>query len=211
MLPNFGQVRAWMMAPADVLTERSGPPPSTSSARMQQDLQEVKSTVDHLTREQLAVALLWNDGAGTYTPPGHWNDIAAEYVRDARFSEVRAARAFALLNMAMHDAAVGCWDAKFAYFNPRPSQLDRAIKTSIGLPNFPAYTSGHSTFSASAAVVLAYLFPAGASSFDAMKDEAAISRLYGGIHYRADIELGKEHGARIGGYTVRFARQDGAD
>jgi hypothetical protein len=211
MLPNFGQVRAWMMAPADVLTERPGPPPSTSSARMQQDLQEVKSTVDHLTREQLAVALLWNDGAGTYTPPGHWNDIAAEYVRDARFSEVRAARAFALLNMAMHDAAVGCWDAKFAYFNPRPSQLDRAIKTSIGLPNFPAYTSGHSTFSASAAVVLAYLFPAGASSFDAMKDEAAISRLYGGIHYRADIELGKEHGARIGGYTVRFARQDGAD
>ena len=132
-------------------------------------------------------------------------------MRDARFSEVRTARVFALLNVAMHDAAVACWDTKFAYFNPRPSQLDPSIKTSIGLPNFPSYTSGHSTFSAAAAAVLSYFFPAGASSFDAMKEEAAISRLYGAIHYRSDIEIGKEHGARIGGYTVRFARQDGAD
>ena len=211
MLPNFGQVRAWLMTPADVARERPGPPPSTASAEMQQDLSEVKDTVDHLSREQLAIALYWNDGAGTYSPPGHWNDIAAEYVRDAHFSEVRAARVFALLNIAMHDAAVGCWDAKYAYFNPRPSQLDRSIRTSIGLPNFPSYTSGHSTFSAAAAEVLSYLFPGGASSFAAMKDEAGISRLYGGIHYRADIEAGKEHGARIGAYTVSFARQDGAD
>jgi PAP2 superfamily len=211
MLPNFGQVRAWMMMPTDVVRERPGPPPSTSSAQMQQEVAEVKSVVENLTREQLAIAQFWSDGAGTYAPPGHWNDIATEHVRDARYSEVRAARAFALLNMAMHDAAVGCWDAKYAYFNPRPSQLDPGIKTPIGLPNFPAYTSGHSTFSAAAATVLSYLFPSGASSFDAMKDEAGISRLYGGIHYRADIEAGKDHGKRIGAYTVIFARQDGAD
>jgi membrane-associated phospholipid phosphatase len=132
-------------------------------------------------------------------------------VRDGRFTEVRAARVFALLNMALHDAAVGCWDAKFAYFNPRPSQLDPRIKTVVGLPNFPSYTSGHSTFSAAAAAVLSYLFPSGATSFGAMSDEAAISRLYGGIHYRSDIEEGKTHGTRIGGYTVAFARSDGAD
>ena len=59
--------------------------------------------------------------------------------------------------------------------------------------------------------MLSYLFPAGATQFDAMKDEAAVSRLYGGIHYRSDIEVGKEHGKRIGGYTIAFARQDGAD
>jgi membrane-associated phospholipid phosphatase len=81
----------------------------------------------------------------------------------------------------------------------------------IGLPNFPAYPSGHSTFSASAAAVLSYLFPQAAPDFDAMKEEASISRLYGGIHYRSDIERGKEHGARIGGYAVRFAQQDGAN
>jgi hypothetical protein len=208
MLPAYGQVRTWMMTPTQVVAERPAPPPSTSSAEMAQELAEVKRTVDNLTREQLAIAYKWNDGAGTYTPPGHWNDIAAEYVRDARMSEVRAARAFALLNMAMHDAAVGCWETKFAYFNPRPSQLDPSIKTPIGLPNFPSYSSGHSTFSASATVVLSYLFPSGAESFAAMRDEAAISRLYGGIHYRSDIEGGKGHGSRIGAYTVQFAQQD---
>jgi PAP2 superfamily protein len=211
MLPNFGQVRAWMMTPTDVVRERPAPPPSTSSAQMQQELAEVKQAVQDLTREQMAITYKWNDGAGTYTPPGHWNDIAAEYIRDARFSEVRAARAFALLNMAMHDAAVGCWEAKYFYFNPRPSQLDSSIKTVIGLPNFPSYTSGHSTFSAAAAVVLSHLFPGGAADFEAMKNEAGISRLYGAIHYRSDIDSGKDHGRRIGGYTVNFARQDGAE
>jgi membrane-associated phospholipid phosphatase len=211
MLPNFGKVRAWMMTPADIVNERPAPPPSTSSAQMAQELAEVRDTVANLTREQLAVALHWNDGVSTYTPPGHWNFIAAEYVRDARLSEVRAARAFALLNMAVLDAGVACWDAKFAYFNPRPSQLDPSLKAAIGLPNFPSYTSGHSTFSAAAAAVLSHLFPAGAERFEQMRDEAAISRLYGGIHYRSDIEAGKDHGTRIGGYTVAYARTDGAD
>jgi hypothetical protein len=211
MLPNFGKVRAWMMTPTEVVSERPPAPPSTSSAQMAQELAEVKRTTEELTRDQLAIAQKWNDGAGTYTPPGHWNDIVTEYVRDARFSEVRAARVFALLNMAMHDGGVGCWDAKYAWFNPRPSQLDPSIKTKIGLPNFPAYPSGHSTFSAAAAVVLTYLFPSGSASFESMRDEAGISRLYGAIHYRSDIEEGKTHGARVGGYTVAFARKDGAD
>jgi hypothetical protein len=208
MLAAFGQVKSWMLTPAQVIAERPAPPPSTSSPQMAQELAEVKRTVDHLTREQLGIALKWNDGAGSYTPPGHWNDIAAEYVRDTKLSEVRSARAFALLNMAMHDAAVGCWEVKFHYFNPRPSQLDPSIKTPIGLPNFPSYSSGHSTFSAAAASVLSYLFPAGTGNFNAMRDEAAISRLYGGIHYRSDIEGGKAHGQRIAAYTLQFAQQD---
>lgn len=211
MLPNFGLLQTWLMTPTEVTAERPPAPPSTSSTQMQQEVAEVRHTVDNLSGAQLAIAYKWNDGAGTYAPPGHWNDIAAEYVRDAQMSEVRAARTFALLNMAMLDAAVGCWGVKYLYFNPRPVQLDPHIKTLIGLPNFPSYPSGHSTFSAAAAEVLSYLFPAAASDFDAMKNEASISRLYGGIHYRSDIERGKEHGARIGGYAVRFAQQDGAN
>lgn len=211
MLPFFGQVKTWMMTPAELAASRPAPPPSTSSEQMRQEVAEVRHTVDNLTRAQLAIALKWNDGAGTYTPPGHWNTIAAEHVRDASMSEVRAARTFALLNMAMHDAAVGCWEAKFHYFNPRPSQMDPRIKTPIGLPNFPSYSSGHSTFSAAADVVLSYIFPSAAAEFDAMRNEAAISRLYGGIHYRSDIEKGKAHGTAIAGYTLRFAQQDGAN
>jgi hypothetical protein len=211
MLPLFGNVRAWLMTPTDIVNERPAAPPSTSSTQMARELAEVKQVARKLTREQLAIAQKWADGASTPTPPGHWNFIAAPYVSKAGWSEVRAARAFALLNMAMHDAAVACWETKFFYFNPRPSQLDPSIKTAIGLPNFPSFESGHSTFSAAAAEVLSYLFPNGAADFDAQKDEAALSRLYAAIHYRSDIEVGKDHGKRIGGYAVRFALQDGAD
>ncbi len=210
MLPLFGRVRAWSMTPSELDALEPPAPPSTGSARMAADLAEVKRTVDGLTRAQLAIAQKWNDGAGTYTPPGHWNAIASDYVRDARLSEVRAARDFALLNMAMHDAAVGCWRVKYEYFNPRPAQLDPSIKTVIGLPNFPAYPSGHSTFSAAAAEVLSYLFPSGASAFAADADEAGVSRLYAGIHYRSDIDGGKLHGGRIGAAVVKMARADGA-
>jgi PAP2 superfamily len=210
MLPLFGQARSWMMTAADVVAQRAGPPPATSSQQMKDETAEVKRTVEHLTNEQLAIAQKWNDGAGTYSPPGHWNDIALEYVRDARMSEVRAARVFAMLNMAMHDAGVSCWDAKFFYFNPRPSQMDPSIKTQIGLPNFPSYPSGHSTFSAAAADVMSYFFPSGAESFAAMRDEAGISRLYGGIHYRSDIDGGKVLGGRVAAFTLNFAKSDGA-
>lgn len=211
MLPLFGRVMPWMMSAADVLAERPGPPPSTSSPLMARELAEVRDTVRRLTRSQMAIAFHWSDGVGTPTPPGHWNYIAAPYIGEARLTEVRAARAFALLNMAMQDAAIACWDTKFTYFNPRPSQLDRSIRTVLGLPNFPAYTSGHSTFSGAAAEVLSYLFPGGAARFASDRDEASISRLYGGIHYRSDIEAGKRCGTLVGGYTVRAAQADGAD
>jgi PAP2 superfamily len=211
MLPFFGQVKAWAMTPTDIVAERPVPPPSTSSQQMKNELAEVKSYSDGATREQVAIANKWSDGAGTYTPPGHWNDIAAEHVRDAHWSEVRAARAFALLNMSLQDAAVGCWETKYFYFNPRPTTMDPTAKTAIGIPNFPAYTSGHSTFSGAAAEVLSYLFPASASEFAAARDEASISRLYGSIHFRSDIEVGKDHGKRIAGYTLKLAREDGAN
>ncbi|MBX7125887.1 MAG: phosphatase PAP2 family protein [Cyclobacteriaceae bacterium] len=211
MLPFFGQVKSWNMTPAQVVAERPVPPPSTSSAEMKSEVDEVKYFSTHLTRERLKIVHKWADGAGTYTPPGHWNDIAEEYIRDANMSEVRAARTFALLNMALHDAAVGCWESKYFYFNPRPTQLDPSIKTGTGIPNFPSYTSGHSTFSGAAATILSYLFPSGTTYFNQEANEASLSRLYGGIHYRIDTTNGLDHGNRIGGYTVLWAQGDGAN
>lgn len=211
MLSVFGQVKGWMMTPSNIVTERPGPPPSTSSAQMQNELNEVRTIVNNITRDQQATVYKWADGASTVTPPGHWNTIAVPYIVAGNFSEVRAARTFALLDMALHDAAIGCWDTKYFYFNPRPSQLDPTIKTQTGLPNFPSYESGHSVFSAAGADVLSYLFPGGASYFQAQQQEAAMSRLYAGIHFRSDITVGMAHGTRIGEYTVRFARTDGAN
>ena len=211
MLPFFGNVKGWMLQPADVLSVRPGPPPSTSSAQMQTELAEVRTAVNNATADQIATVYKWGDGVSTVTPSGHWNAIAVPYMQTAKMSEVRAARTFALINMAMHDGAVSCWDTKYAYFNPRPIQLDPSIRTLIAMPNFPSYVSGHSVFSGAASDVLSYLFPDGATYFQGQAQEAAMSRLYGGIHYRSDIEVGLDQGKRIGEYAVRFAKADGAD
>ena len=179
---------------------------------MQQETAEVKSAVDNLTRDQLATVYKWADGVSTPTPPGHWDFIAVPYIDSAGQSEVRAARTFALLNMAMHDAAVGCWDTKYFYFNPRPSQLDPSIKTMTGLPNFPSYRlRSLGVFGGGVGRAELPISAAARRYFDQQMQEAAMSRLYGGIHYRSDIEGGKAHGKRVGDFTVAFAKTDGAN
>ncbi|MBA4054701.1 MAG: PA-phosphatase [Marivirga sp.] len=212
MLPFFGKVLPWQMTYDQIVAIRPPAPPASGTAEMDSEVEEVKWYTDNLTRERLAIVHKWADGAGTYTPSGHWNDIAAEHIRDANFSEVRAARAFALLNMGQHNAAIACWDTKYFYFNARPAQLDPSIKTGTGIPNFPAYVSGHSTFSASAAGMLSYLFPNHEGDFKEMADEASMSRLYGGIHYRKDCQGGLDLGYDVAAHLVEnFAKVDGAD
>jgi PAP2 superfamily len=217
MLPFFGRgdggtpgVKAWSMTAQNIIDVRPLPPPLANSSEMAKDLDELRDYAKNIDRDRVAIVHKWADGAGTYTPPGHWNDIAEEYIRDANYSEVRAARAFALVNMALHDAAVACWDTKYFYFNARPSQLDPIIKTTTGLPNFPSYVSGHSTFSGSASTVLGYLFPSAAADFTQMASEASMSRVYSAIHYRKDCTTGLELGTKVAGYTVNFANTDGA-
>ena len=109
------------------------------------------------------------------------------------------------------DAAIVCWDVKYFYFNPRPTQLDASIKTITGIPNFPAYISGHSTFSAAAATILGHIIPEKASIYTDMASEASLSRMYGGIHYRSDCEVGLIVGKNVGNYAVQRARTDGAE
>ncbi len=212
MLPLFGRVRTWLFDSATLVTAvRPGPPPSTKSEKFKQEVAEVLHYSKNATREQLAIVHYWADGLATHTPPGHWNAIAADDFIQQRFSEVRWARNMALLNMSMMDAAIACWDAKFFYFNPRPSQVNPEIKTWTGLPNFPSYTSGHSTFSGAAATILGRIIPERKQAYTAMAQEASLSRLYGAIHYRSDCEEGLKCGNVIGGYAITRANTDGAN
>jgi hypothetical protein len=209
MLPNYGAAKTWNFGEAEKIALRPGPPPAVGSAEFEKDMNELRGYAKNLTREQHRIASYWSDGVGSYTPPGHWNREAAQLTRKYRYNELRAARTMALVGTAVHDAGVCCWDVKFLYFYPRPYQMDPAIKTTIGLPNFPAYTSGHSTFSAAAATVLGHLFPAEAEQLNAKAKEASESRIYGGIHYRFDCEVGLRCGANIAQYAVKRAREDG--
>jgi hypothetical protein len=212
MLPLFGKVKAFLYDSALLVNQlRPGPPPSTRSSRFQTELNEVLQISQNLSREQIRIAHFWSDGVNTYAPPGHWNAIATDEFVQLNFSEVRWARNMALLNMSLMDAAIACWDTKYFYFNPRPSQMNSAIKTVTGLPNFPAYTSGHSTFSGAAATVMGYIIGAKATQFNEMAKEASLSRLYAAIHYRSDCDSGLACGQRIGWLSVQKGRNDGAD
>lgn len=211
MLPLFGAVRTFLFDSLTMVTSiRPGPPPSTGSAQFKAETEEIYQITKNLTREQLRIADFWADGLRTYTPPGHWNYIAATDFAQQSFSEPRWARNMALLNMAIMDAGVVCWDTKTFYFNPRPMQVDTRIKTGIGLPNFPAYISGHSTFSGAAATVLGYILPSKAAEYNAMAKEASVSRMYGAIHYRSDCEVGITTGNKVGAYAVARGQTDGA-
>jgi membrane-associated phospholipid phosphatase len=212
MLPLFGKVKTFLFDSLTMVTQvRPGPPPSTSSQKFKDETAEVLYYSQNATRERIRIIHFWADGVATYTPPGHWNAIASEDFIQQNFSEVRWARNLALLNMAMMDAAIACWDAKYVYFNPRPSQVDPRIKTLTGLPNFPSYISGHSTFSAAAAIILGHILPSRATAYNDMAKEASLSRLYGAIHYRSDIEAGMTVGTKIGTYAIQRATTDGAE
>jgi hypothetical protein len=212
MLPLFGNVKPFLFSTADIASKlRPVPPPSTSSAQFKKELEEVYLVTSNLNREQERICIFWADGVRTYTPPGHWNYIACEDFVNQQISEVRWARNLALLNMTLMDAAIVCWDAKSYYFNPRPMQIDARIKTTVGLPNFPAYISGHSTFSGAAASILSHLTPSQAGKYNAMAKEASESRIYGGIHYRSDCEVGLNVGNKVGEFAIKRALSDGAD
>ena len=212
MLPLFGKVKTFLFDSLTMVTNiRPSAPPSTSSPQFAMELAEILNFSKNITREQMRIAHFWADGVNTYTPPGHWNYIAAADFVQQNFSEVRWARNMALLNMSLMDAGVACWDAKYFYFNPRPSQMNDEIKSVTGVPNFPAYISGHSTFSAAAAMVLGYIIPANAASYNAMAKEASESRLYAAIHYRSDCEKGFETGSKVGAYAVTRGHTDGAE
>ncbi|HEX4851521.1 MAG TPA: phosphatase PAP2 family protein, partial [Puia sp.] len=210
MLPFFGNVKPFLFDSLTAITLRPGPPPLSHSDQLKQETDEVYNYIKNPTRDQIRIVQFWADGAGTYTPPGHWDAIAAEDFIKENYSEVRWARNFALLNMAVNDAGIICWNTKYYYFNPRPTQMNPSIKTLTGIPNFPAYISGHSTFSGAAAEILSYLLPQNASKYQSMAQEASRSRVIGGIHYSSDCSVGLDVGKSIGDYAVLRAQTDGA-
>jgi hypothetical protein len=211
MLPKFGEVVSFIMTDAQKNANRPPAPPSTSSAEFATEVAEVKSYSEANDREKTRIANYWADGISTYTPPGHWNVIASEEFVEQNYSELRWARNLALLNISMMDAAIACWDAKYKYYTPRPSQVDSSIKTPTGVPNFPSYVSGHSTFSGAAATILGHIIPSKATEFEMKAEEASISRLYGCIHYRSDCEQGLILGKKVGQIAVSRAVIDGAE
>lgn len=204
--PLAGTWRTWNISSGSRF--RPGPPPAFGSRRYAREVREVYDVSRTLTAEQKRIADFWADGPGTVSPPGHWNQIALELIRRHRLSDRDAAELLAALNTAQADAFIACWDAKFTYWSERPvtairREFDPTFLSYIVTPPFPSYVSGHSTTSGAASTVLAAVFPREARKLRAWSDEAAVSRLYGGIHFSSDNEAGLVLGKKVGGAALK--------
>ncbi len=236
VLPQWGQVTPFGI-PANVATNRPEAPPALTSDQYTAEFNQVKdlgfANSTTRTADQTEIAKFWSDGAGTFTPPGHWNQIAQDVARNSFNSLVDNARLFAAIDVAEADAAISCWDAKYTYNRWRPitairnadkdgndnTTVDTSWTSLLTTPNFPAYTSGHSTFSSAAAAVLTSLYGDNYSfsttgpglpgvtrnftSFSQAADEAGMSRIYGGIHFMSDNIAGLANGKKVGEYIVQ--------
>jgi PAP2 superfamily len=185
---------------------------------------EVYNVGLNLTDEQKTIADYWSDGpAATGTPPGHWIAIVSQIASNDGLSLTAAAEAYVRVGLAVHDAFIGCWHEKYAYNLQRPvtyinAIIDKSWRPYLVTPNFPSYTSGHSTQSGAAAHVLTDMFgikrftdtthtdhglmpsqePRTFDSFEEAAAEAVVSRLYGGIHFTFDNDHGLASGHCIG-------------
>jgi membrane-associated phospholipid phosphatase len=201
----MAQARPWLLD--SVSQFRPAPPPAYNTHAFQAALDEVRRIGRERTPEQTAIAQRWNSG----DPWARWNDVAATAIRRHHLSDAEAARVLAVLNAAASDAVVGCFEAKYHYWTIRPSQADTTIvlADSVDLPNFPSYPSGHACSAGAFDAVLGHFFPQDRAEFTSIAEEQAMSRLYGGIHYRFDNDGGLALGRAIASYDVERERRGG--
>ena len=184
-------VRPFFLTSASQL--RPLPPPAFGSATYLAALAEIRAISDTRTPEQLAIAQFWNTSSAPFTA-GALNLIIDDLIEDHHRTEREATRILAYANAAAFDAQIACFDAKFTYWLIRPSQADSAITLPIGLPNHPSYPSAHSCITSALMTVVADALPDERSRLNGIIEIAGLSRMYGGIHYRFDIEAGQAIG-----------------
>ena len=208
-LPPMGtflaKSRPWILDSASQF--RPVPPPVYDAPEFRAALEEVRRVARERTPEQTKVAQRW----AVADPWAVWNEIASNALRRHRVTNADAARVLAVLNVAASDAVIACFEAKYHYWTIRPSQADTtlALADSVGLPNFPSFPSGHACSAGAFDAVLGHYLPEERAEFTRIAEEQAMSRLYGGIHYRFDNEVGLALGRVVGRHAVARERSGG--
>ena len=197
----------------------------------------VKRAVENLTDEQKHIAEFWDDnpfklnvsghlmfGTKKFSPPGHWMSVVGIAAKTANADFPTTVYAYAKTSIALFEAFIQCWNAKYKYNTLRPETainkyLDADWQPYLQTPPFPEYTCGHSTCSSSAAEALTSVFgenfkytdttenefgikPRSFTSFKQAADENNWARFYGGIHFHPSCIVSTEYGQKVGNLVV---------
>lgn len=216
-----------------------GPPPAVSSSLYAQDVNETKligaKNSPIRTPDQTDMAIFWADDSGSVSPPGRWNKVAQVVSQQMGNSLYQNARLFALLNIAMADGTISCWQCKFKYALWRPITAIREANSAgnpliiqdptweplLITPAFPEYIPGHSALGGTGAEIMKLFYGTDDISFTLYSEvtktsrsfnsfsqagwECGRSRIYGGIHYEFSNILGENVGREIGQYVFTHA------
>jgi hypothetical protein len=239
MEPHWNSIRPLVM---DSASQFATPPPfkfnikDTTSPYYQQVMLS-KRAIDNITDEQRHIAEFWDDnpfklnvsghlmyGTKKFSPPGHWMSIIGIAAKTAKSDFATTVYAYAKTSIALFEAFIQCWDAKYKYNTARPETIinkyiDPNWQPYLQTPPFPEYTCGHSTCSSSAAEVLTSIYGDGfaytdtselefgikSRSFKSFRDAAEENnraRFYGGIHFHPTCIVSTEYGRKVGNLVV---------
>lgn len=179
-----------------------------NSINYKEELDEVVKMQNHLNNhgndKYIQIAKFW----GTGVPVNQWTPIALQLITSYKVTPPKSARILACLQSVINDAFDITWYYKYLYNSPRPCQLDHNLKTILNTPRFPSYPSGHSVVSGACEVILSYYFPMESEKLHMLAEDASISRLYGGIHFRSDLKEGLNLGRQIGVIAINSMKND---
>lgn len=200
--PHAGTWKTWVLASGRELPLPA--PPDTTAT--QAELAELRALVARRDGPALARIRFWDAGSPAY----RWNEIAIEASVRSNLTSQPGARVFALLSVAIYDALVAAWDAKYTYNRPRPSEVDAGLPTVVATPQSPSYPAEHAVVAGAASAVLAYLWPQEAQQFATQAEEAAQSRVLAGVQYPSDVKAGLDLGHAVAAQVIERAKSDGS-
>jgi hypothetical protein len=200
--PEAGSWTTWVLQSGDELRPQAPPDPEATRS----EIDTLQNFVANRDATQVDQVGYWDTGAPGY----RWNEIAiAQGLKDG--IAIAAYRVLALVNVAIYDATVAAWDAKYAYSRPRPSEIDPTLTTLVASPNSPSYPCERSAAVGAASAVLAFLFPKDAQFFIDRANQAGQSRQWAGVQYPSDVAAGLELGRAVAAQVIERARTDAAE
>lgn len=194
--PNAGSASRFILD--DTFKSQVPPPPTYGGEEFKRALSIVKEAAQTRTAEQGAAINFWGGVPGTEAPAGIWQNRFYDITKKYNLTDKEYSYAQMILAESVADSFMECWKVKYTYWTKRPDMTDTSIETAMPNPPFPGYVSGHSTISFTAATVLGHMFPSDAKTFLNDAEEAKNSRLWAGIHFSYDNEVGEMLGKNIG-------------